>query len=202
MGLYTYSLYLLREAERGSLVDDLRAARLVADDTGELELPGILDMPSEGQVGGLSLVQFAPEDGRFDAFLRARGGDFVSWLWEAVAKTKVLYAFIPGGGDYKYYEDGVATDQFAWTQLGELVGTGQVRVVHPLMMFAQRLGHGRPHARAKTLDWGLGECRDGIGCVIGLVRPTQGGFEILEPGDLYSALRRQWDNARHDDLEP
>lgn len=193
MGLYTHSLYLLREAARGSLVDDLRAAGLVAADDGASELPGILGTPSEGTVDALTLVEFAPEDGRFDEFLRVRGDELVSWLWTAFEKADVLYAFVPGGGDFKYYEDGVPTDQLTWTQLGELVDTGRVRVVHPLMMFATRLGHGRPCLRARELEWGLKEFREGIGCVIGVVRPTPGGFELLEPGDMYPSLRRQWE---------
>ncbi len=150
-------------------------------------------MPSESRVGELTVVEFAPEDSHFDTFLNTRGHELVSWLWDVFEKADVLYAFIPGGGDYKYYEDGVATDTFAWTQLPELVETGRVRVVHPLMMFSERLGQGLPCERARQLDWGLKESRVGLGCLIGVVRDLGRGFELLEPGDMYPMLRHQWD---------
>lgn len=194
MGLYTHTLHLLRESAQGSLSHYLQRAGLVRSDCDSSDLANLLGEPSETRrTDGLTIVEFAPEDGRFDEFLRSRGHELADWLWDAVEKAAVLYAFIPGGGDFKYYEDGVCTDEFQWPQLRELCDTGKVRVLHPLMMFAARLGHGRPYERAKTLNWGLKEVREGVGCLVGFVNPTESGFEILEPGTIYPVLRERWD---------
>jgi hypothetical protein len=193
MSLYTYSLFLLREPARGSFVDDLQRAGLIRTAPDEIEFLGLRCTPSAGQgVDGIPVIELAPNDNEFERFLAERGHEFVSWLWSAMEQAGLLYAFIPGGGDFKYYEDGVSTDKFAWTQLRELVETGTVRVIHPFMMFAERMGHSRPCAKAKTLDWGLQEYRDGVGCLLALTTPTEKGFEILEPGTMYEHLKRAW----------
>jgi hypothetical protein len=191
MALYTYSLFLLREADRGPFVDDLQRAGLVRTVADEIELLGLHCTPSiQQRPEGVTVLELAPDSDTFERLLRERGDDLVSWLWTAIEEAGLLYAFIPGGGDFKYDEDGISIDTFQWTQLGELLETGTVRVVHPFMMFAARLA--RPCDRARTLDWGLNECRDGIGCLIGLASRTESGFEILEPGTTYPQLRKEW----------
>jgi hypothetical protein len=193
VALYTHTLYLLRESTRGSFVDDLQSEDLIRTVSGEIELLELRCTPSITQgADGITVIELAPNDSEFEKLLAERGDELVRWLWRAVEQAGLLYAFIPGGGDFKYYEDGVPTDQFAWTQLPELLETGAVRVVHPFMMFAARLGQSRPCDKAKTLNWGLRECRDGIGCLIGLTSPTERGFVILEPGTMYPLLRKQW----------
>jgi hypothetical protein len=191
MALYTYSLFLMRETTRGAFVDDLERAGLVRTVADEIELLGLRCTPSIGQrPEGVTVVELAPDSDTFEKFLRERGNELVSWLWSAMDEVGLLYAFIPSGGDFKYYEDGVSIDAVQWTQLRELLETGTVRVVHPFMMFAARLG--RPCAKAKTLKWGLNEYRDGVGCVVALASPTEKGFEILEPGTIYPQLRKEW----------
>jgi hypothetical protein len=193
MALYTYSLFLLRESTRGLFVDDLRQANLVRTVGEEIEFLGLRCTPTITQGSdGVTAVELAPGDDAFERLLAGRGNEFVRWLWGAMEQAGLLYGFIPGGGDFKYYEDGVAIEQFQWSQLPELLETGTVRVVHPLMMFAARLGGSRPCAKANTLNWGLKEYREGIGCLIGLTSATETGFEILEPGTIYPRLREQW----------
>lgn len=193
MALYTYSLFLLRESARGSFVDDLQRAGLIRTAPDEIEFLGLRCTTSVGQrPEGVTLIELAPDSDTFEKFLAERGHELVSWLWNAMEEVGLLYAFIPGGGDFKYYENGVSTDTFQWTQLRELVETGTVRVIHPFMMFAARMGQSRPCAKAKTLDWGLQEYRDGVGCLLALTTPTQNGFEILEPGTMYEILKRAW----------
>jgi hypothetical protein len=194
MGLYTYSLYLLRESSRGPFVDDLQRAGLIRTVSDEIEFLGLRCTPSITQdADGIAIIELAPNDSEFSRFLAEHGNEFVGWLWTAMEQAGLLYAFIPGGGDFKYYENGVSTDKFAWTQLPELLETGAVRVVHPFMMFAARLGHSRPCENAKTLNWGLSEYREGIGCLIGLTAEKERGFEILEPGTTYPQLRKEWE---------
>jgi hypothetical protein len=196
MALYTYSLFLLRESVRGSFVDDLQRAGLIRTASSrpeEIELLGLGCTASIGQrPEGVTLIELAPDSDTFEKFLAERGHELVRWLWNAMDEAALLYAFIPGGGDFKYYENGVSTDTFVWAQLPELLQTGTVRVVHPLMMFSERLGNGRPCAKAKTLDWGLQESRDGVGCLLALTSPTDKGFEILEPGTMYEVLKQAW----------
>lgn len=61
------------------------------------------------------------------------------------------------------------------------------------MMFATRLGQSRPCERVRTLNWGLTEYREEIGCLLALAEPTPDGFELLEPGTIYPMLRRKWE---------
>ena len=194
MSLYTYELHLLRESARGSFIDDLQGAgliRIVADD---IEFLGLRCTTSITQLpAGVTAIELAPNISEFERFLAERGDELVRWMWSVMEQVGLLYAFIPGGGDFKYYENGVPTDEVAWTQLPELLETGAVRVVHPLMMFAARVGHARPCDRVKTLNWDLCECRDGIGCLIGLTSPRgERGFDILEPGTTYPQLKKLW----------
>jgi hypothetical protein len=191
MALYNYSLYLMRESSRGPFVDDLEHAGLIRRSHDEIELLGFGCTPSVAdRAEGVTVVELAPDSDTFERFLVERGTEFVRWLWSAVEHAGLLYGFIPGGGDFKYHENGVSIDAFQWTQLRELLETGTVRVVHPLMMFSARLGQSRPYEKAKTLDWGLKECRNGIGCLLGLTSRTERGFEILEPGTLYPTLKQ------------
>jgi len=191
MALYTYTVFLLRESP--GFVDDLQRSGLIRTVANEIELLGMRCTPSITHgADGIAVIELAPSDNEFERFLAERGNELVRWLWSAMEHAGLLYAFIPGGGDFKYYEDGVCIDTFQWTQLRDLVETGTVRVIHPFMMFAERLGHSRPCAKAKGLDWGLHEYRDGIGCVLGLTSPTKNGFEILEPGTMYEILRQEW----------
>ena len=193
MALYTYSLFLLRETARGSFLDDLQGAGLIRIASDEIELLGLGFTPSINQdADGVTILHLAPDNDTFDTFLAERGNELVAWLWSAMERAGLLYAFIPGGDDSKYYVDGVSTDKLTWTQLPELLETGTVRVVHPFMMFAARLGHSRPCERAKTLNWGLNEYREGVGCLIGLTTEKDQGFEILEPGSMYPQLRKEW----------
>jgi hypothetical protein len=174
-------------------VDDLQSAGLIRIAADEIELLGLGFTPSVTQdAGGVTVIHLAPDNDTFEKFLAERGHELVAWLWSAMERAGLLYAFIPVGDDSKYYEDGVSTDKLTWTQLPELLETGTVRVVHPFMMFAARLGHSRPCERAKTLNWGLAEYREGIGCLIGLTTETDRGFEILEPGSMYPQLRKEW----------
>jgi hypothetical protein len=183
MALHTYSLFLLRETARGSFVDDLQRAGLVQRVSEDLELLGLRCGASIGQVAaGITSIELVPNVSEFDRFLTERGNELVRWLWRAMEETGLLHAFIPSGDDTKTYVDGVLTTERVWTQLPELVETGTVRVAHPLMVFAERLGHGRPCERVKALDWGgVSQYRAGIGCVIAVTSDeTERGFEILE----------------------
>ena len=194
MALYTYSLFLLRESARGSFIEDLQSAGLIQTAPAEIELLGLRCSPSTTHdVAGASVIELVPNDSEFERLLAERGNELVSWLWRAMEDAGLLYAFIPGGGDFKYYEDGVSTEKAAWTQLPELFETGKVRIVHPFMMFAARLGQSRPCEKVKTLNWGLSECREGIGCMLGLTADKEHGFEILEPGTTYPQLRKAWE---------
>jgi hypothetical protein len=187
MALYTYTLYLLRESARGSFVDDLRAAGLIQTIGDEIELLGLRCTSSITQAGALTVIELAPDGDTFERLLAERGADFVRWLWSSMERAGTLYAFIPGGGDVEY-----PGQALQWTQLPELIETGAIRVIHPLMMFATRLGRSRPCDKASALHWGLGEHRDGIGCLIGLASSTARGFELLEPGTTYPQLVQAW----------
>lgn len=193
MALYSYSLFLLRETARGALVDDLVRAGLATADGGELEFLGMRCTPSvAARPEGITVVELAPGDDAFERVLRERGHELVAWLWRASEACGVLYAFIPGGDDVTYEEQGVDIQRFQWTQLSELLDTGTVRIIHPFMWFAERLGHGRPCAKARTLNWGLNESRPGVGCLVSLAERSETGFEILEPGAMYPQLKAAW----------
>src|SRR5690349_8230497 len=120
MALYTYSLYLLRESVRGPFAEDLQGAGLLRAVGDELELLGLRCTPAIAQrPEGVTVIELAPDSDTFERFLRDRGNELVGWLWRAMESAGLLYSYIPGGGDFPYYEDGVSTAQFQWTQLRE-----------------------------------------------------------------------------------
>jgi hypothetical protein len=186
MALYQYSLSLV--SDRASFVDDLRAAKLLESIGGELGLLGLGCTPSITHVDGLTAIDLAPDSDGFERLLRDRGDEVVRWLWGAV-EAGLLYAFIPGGGDIHYEEAGVDIERYQWTHLRELTDDGEVKVVHPLMLFAARMGHGKPCAKAQGLDWGMRESRADVGCLLAFAETTEHGFVLLEPGSLYPQLK-------------
>lgn len=195
MALYTYDLYLLRESARGSFVDDLQRAGLVQLVGDEIEILGLRCTTSIQQdLGGLTLVHLAPDGDTFERFLAERGHELVAWLWRAMEEVGLLYAFIPSGDDTRTFVDGVRTTELVWTQLPELLATGKVRVAHPFMVFAERVGQGRPCERVKALDWGgVTRSRAGVGCMYAVTtNETERGFEILEVAGMEPPTTKDW----------
>ena len=196
MALYTYTIHLLREGSAASFVEDLTRAGLIRVQPNDVvELLGIqMDVSFNDREGGFGLIRlYPPDDPSFDKFLAEKGDELLAWFWRALSDAKLLYAFIPGGGDYPYYEDGIRTDQLVWRQLGELFQTGRVRIAHPLMMFAERLGNGAPCRRVRAASPGTDRHREGLGCLVLIADERGRGFEILEPGTMYPVFRKRWD---------
>jgi hypothetical protein len=189
MGLCAYSIFLVRELGRGPLLADLERLGLVS---GEKMLGVPLDaQESRNELRAscpLSVVELALADSQFAALLSERPDAFIEWLWLAVSEASVAYAFIPGGGDFPYYEQGRRTDAVTVEQLGELVETGAVRVLHPLMLFAARTGVCDWASETKSM---LVETRAALGCllILGERDPESGSLDLFEPATLYERVR-------------
>lgn len=189
MGLCAYSIFLVRELGRGPLLADLERVGLVSSGV-------MLDVPFAAQESRnelrsscpLSVVELALGDSQFAALLSERPDSFIEWLWLAVSEVGVAYAFIPGGGDFPYYEQGRRTDAVTVEQLGELVETGAVRVVHPLMLFAARTGVCDWASKTKSM---LVEMRAALGCllILGERDPESASLDLFEPATLYERVR-------------
>ncbi len=189
MALYEYSIFLVREQGRGPLLADLERAGLVGGGV-------MLDVPCEADewrnelhaTCPLSVVELTLLRSQFDALLSERSGAFIEWLWCTVSAVGIAYAYIPGGGDIPYYEQGRRTDAVTVEQLGELVETGAVRVLHPLMLFAARTGACDWASATKSM---LVETRAGLGCllILGQRDPKNASLDIFEPATLYERVR-------------
>ncbi|MCE9573939.1 MAG: hypothetical protein K8W52_12390 [Deltaproteobacteria bacterium] len=189
MALYAYSLFLAREHAAASLLADLERFGLV-DGGAMLGVPVEAHEWTNAQQPAcpLSVVELALDDAGFERLLRERASALIEWLWRAIAEAGVAHAYIPGGGDFPYHEGGVRTDVAIGEHLGDVVATGTVRIVHPLMLFATRTTAGEWATGAKSM---LVEVRPGLGCllVFGQRDPATGALELFEPATLYERLR-------------
>ena len=88
----------------------------------------------------LRITTLAPDTTQFDQFLKDHAQSFISWLWQIVDETKIAYAFIAPESYAAYYVEGKITSELVFRQVGHLIATGTVEIVHPVMFFAEHLG--------------------------------------------------------------
>jgi hypothetical protein len=199
MALYEYELYLLREADRGDIAQDLLAAGLLelAEGTA-LRLPfGVHAEWSESTNRvrtsmPLRILTLALETSEFEDILTREPASFINWLWAVCERASIAYAFMSPGSYAAYYQAGGITAEKVFSQVGELVEKGDIRFVHPLMFFAERAGGGRACAVAREAPIYHVDYKASVGCLLMLIDgdPARGPLEILDPGTAYPRVAK------------
>jgi len=203
MALYSYHLHLVRELGHGDLFAEMLAGGLLdppssaPDEEDRIQLlrraPAFFRQVQNRAYPScpLQIVSFDLDVDPFEQLLMQESRLFLDWLWRVAEVCNLACAFMPGGGDFKYYVRGRTTDEVIFWQLGELVETGNVEIVHPVMYFAERLGVA--HRQAVQARWPVNESKQGVGCLLLLASIEEpGGMEILEPGVIYEELRARF----------
>jgi hypothetical protein len=207
VALYEYTLYVVREHARGDLLEDAISREIVSvqgnresgDDVDGTCLGGrVRCSVSHGRVpasSALELLTILLDNQSFQRLLDQTPDDLIPWLWQIAETLDPACFFMPGGGDIKYFERGVRTDELTFKQLPRLVSDGEIAVVHPIMYFAERLGQGRLCTKAEGAPWSHVEHRPARGCLLVLAHrdATTGMMEIREPVALYDILRAYFD---------
>ena len=197
MSLYEYDLYLIREFDKGELVSEIvNSGFLQPMDNEEGTIIGQVNcFFSEGinrEIPScpLRIVKLELDDTQFETLLQSNGQAFISWMQDIVKENDIAYAFIGGGAAAAYYEEGRITSEMVFKQVGHLIETGTVEIVHPVMFFSERLGQGKTCNLAKGAPYTVYEI-PGVGCLLLLVSIDNFGnnLEILDPGSIYPRLR-------------
>jgi hypothetical protein len=211
MSLYEYTLHVVREPARGELLADAIAGGIVRIDSGPAEAGYFEGSCLRGRVetlvsGGrnevdpsipLDILTLSIDGRSFERALLEEPEDFVSWLWHLAESLAPACFFMTGGGDTRYYEKGQEIHSVTFSQLPRLVAHGEVAVIHPIMYFAERLGHGALCEKARRAPWEIVESRAGLGCLLlrAAREPATGALDIMEPGSAYVRLRAFFDTV-------
>jgi hypothetical protein len=201
MSLYEYNLYLVREAARGEILPAVERPGLVVR-TGEEEgVAGaeihcyVDEWPlAGGDSAAVRVLRLMLDPDAVEQELHDAPSAFVDWLWDVLAAADAAYAFMGEGGYAEYFTQGRMTIQDVLGQMGALVEHGEVRYVHPLMFFAERLADGALCEVAATAPGYRVTRRAGAGCLLLLtsVNAESGSMEILDPGTAYGRLSRHF----------
>ena len=196
MALYEYDFYLFRERSRGSIVSELTASGLlrpVGDGAGYLfgkigtEFRETLN--DQASDGPLCTVSFFLESHDVNNMLRHEPDQFIEGIWDLAKRIDIAYAFIGLSSDAAYVQVGKFTSAQVFGQVNQLVETGTVAYVHPLMYFAERVGSGRVCQAAQRAPKYTVEHKDGVGCLLVLMNRLAGGrVSIEDPGIIYPEL--------------
>jgi hypothetical protein len=198
MSLYEYDFYLIREFDRGELLSELiNSGFLQIIDEQEASILGQINcffrevINQEVPSCPLRIVKLELDNNQFEIFLQSNGQAFISWLKQLVQEHNIAYAFIGGGSYAAYYEEGGITSQMVFKQVGHLIETGKIEIIHPVMFFSERLGQGKPCVLAKASPYTIYEIPK-IGCLLLLVNSSinENQIEILDPGKIYFKLRK------------
>jgi hypothetical protein len=205
MALFEYDLFLVRGAGGGSLLAEMVAGGDVAvEDESAAQISaglrclyaqfpaasGATSMPGRLRLGFLRH--------QIEPMLRDDARRFLDWLWAIFERYRLDYAFMGGADVYQdYHSREPVTDQGVTEQLDELLADGTIRIPHPLMLFAERLGGGRACALAESAPHYQVEQKPGVGCLLVLSDGDLEGdsIEILQPGMIYPHLVRHFREA-------
>lgn len=198
MSLYEYDLYLIREFDQGELLDEIIKAGLLQpiDDEEALILEKIScffrEVINQAVLScPIRIVKLELDNAQLEEFLQSNAQAFISWLQQLFKQHDIAYAFMGGGSYAAYYEAGGITSEMVFKQVGHLIETGTVEIVHPVMFFAERLGNGKICEIAKKgAPYTVYEI-PGVGCILLLLSGSidSNQIEILDPGNLYPRLR-------------
>jgi hypothetical protein len=205
MALYEYELFLVREADRGEIYQELVALGLMEPaESSMIRLPfNVYADWSESTNRAradtpVQVLAMTLNSGTFEAELRVQPAAFVDWLWSVADRATIAYAFMSAGSYAAYYEAGGISSEMVFHQVGDLVATGEVRFAHPVMFLAERLGNGRACATAREAPLFRVEHRPNVGCLLMLIDGDAqlGPVEILDPGPAYERLSRHFVGLR------
>jgi hypothetical protein len=197
MSLYEYDLYLIREFDKGKLLDEIiNSGLLQLIDCEEASIVGQVNcffsevINQEVRSSPLYIVKLELDDVQLEEVLQSNAQIFISWLQQLFKEHDIAYAFIGGGSYAAYYEEGGITSERVFKQVGHLIEMGTVEIVHPVMFFAQRLGHGKICEIAEESPYQVYKTA-GVGCLLLLVSGNidNNQIEILDPGNIYPRLR-------------
>lgn len=197
MALYEYDLYLIRELDRGKLLSEIiNSGLLHVIDDDEASILGQINcffrevINQEVPSCPLRIVKLELDNAQIEQFLQSNGQAFISWLKQLVQEHDIAYAFIGGGSYAAYYEEGGITSEMVFKQVGHLIETGKVEIVHPVMFYSERLGNGKTCTLAKGSPYSVHEIPR-VGCLLLLVNGNlhENQLEILDPGRIYHRLR-------------
>ncbi len=200
MSLYEYDLYLIRELEKGEILPEIiNLGLLQTIDDDEVAILGEINCFFSEVINQiipscpLRIVKLELDGVQFEQFIGNSGQVFISWLKEVVKKLDIAYSFIGGGASAAYYKEGGITSEKIFRQIGNLIETGKVEIVHPVMFFSKRIGIGKICDLAKKSPYTVCEMPR-IGCLILLIDGNiqEGKIEILDPGIIYSRLLKSF----------
>ena len=202
MSLYDYTMYVVREAARGSLFADAQQHAIVrVDASGPGDREGTcidgrvrcIVRQSTNTVAPslpLEVMTLALDDRTLEATLAGDLHEFLSWLWKIADVLQPACFFMTGGSDMNYQAHGKPLRERMFTRLPALITDGEIVGIHPIMFFAERIANGIPCKKASGAPWPSVEYRPGVGCLLLLISgdPSTGAFEIMEPGSMYDGL--------------
>jgi hypothetical protein len=196
MSLYEYDLFLIRELGKGELLNELIGSGLLQPiDDEEASILGQINCFFYEAINQivpscpLRIVKLELDDVQLEQVLHSNSQAFISWLQETVRRLDVAYAFIAGGSSSAYYEEGGITSEKIFRQVGYLVETGTVEIVHPVMFFAERIGQGKACELAAGSPYTVYKMPK-VGCLLLFIDGNLEGspIDILDPGSIYPRL--------------
>lgn len=197
MSLYEYDLYLIRELEKGELLSEIINSGFLEDvnDDEALILKQVTCFFGEvinQEVSScpLRIVKLELDSAQLEQLLKSNAQEFILWLQEIIKMLDPAYVFLGGGSSSSYYEVGGITSEIIFKQIGYLIETGVVEIVHPVMFFSKRIGKGEVCDLAKRSPYAACEI-PGLGCLLLLIDNSieDNQIEILDPGSIYPELR-------------
>jgi hypothetical protein len=210
VSLYENNFYVVRESARGDLFADAERSGVIVVIAGPPSPDGSRDATIlGGRVGCIVDASQNAADPSFtletmvlyfdgpalETVLRETPSAFMDWLWSVAERLQPAVCFMMAGTDLTYFEAAQPVQSIMFRQLPELIKTGKVVAVHPIMYFAERVGEGALCRREARDPWSSVERRAGVGCLWLLVArdAVTGALDIMEPGNLYERLRSQFD---------
>ncbi|HLO88302.1 MAG TPA: hypothetical protein VK203_25315 [Nostocaceae cyanobacterium] len=196
MSLYEYDLYLIRELDKGTLVNQIiESGFLQPIDEDEAYILGQINcffrevINREVPSCPLCILKLEIDNNQLEQVLNSKAQLFISWL-EAVCKQHdIAYAFIGGGSYAAYYEEARLNSEIVFKQVGHLIESGKLEIIHPVMFFSARIGQGRICNIANNSPFQIRQS-PGVGCLLFLIEGdiSSDNIEILDPGNIYNIL--------------
>lgn len=196
MALEEYNLYIVREEDRGEILPNLFAAKLLSTDVEDeaVAFDSVTCYYAEKlntayPLQPVRVVALEFDNDGFEQMLNTNASTFFQWLKEVIYVTNPAYLFMDGGASSAYYAVGKIKSEQVFRQVGHLINAGQIEIIHPLMYFAPRLGDGL-YAVVRQVPYYTIQNIPGAGCLLTLMKSEneQRKVEIMDPGIIYPKL--------------